>query len=140
MQVKEIMTASPACCTPDTSLADVAKMMVDHDCGEIPVIHGGDQRPIGVITDRDITCRVVAQGKNPLQMKARDCMSTPVLTVTPEMSLEECCRIMEEKQLRRVPVVDQRGSCCGIVAQADIVLKAPDRQATEVVKDISRPA
>jgi len=140
MQVKEIMTASPACCTPDTSLADVAKMMVEHDCGEIPVIHGSDQRPIGVITDRDITCRAVAQGKDPQQMKARDCMSSPVLTVTPDMSLEECCRIMEEKQLRRVPVVDQRGSCCGIVAQADIALKATDGQAAEVIKDISRPA
>jgi CBS domain-containing protein len=73
-------------------------------------------------------------------MKARDCMSTPALTVTPDMSLEECCRIMEEKQIRRIPVVDAQGCCCGIVAQADIALKAPDRQAAEVVKDISRPA
>jgi CBS domain-containing protein len=139
MQIREIMTKNPACCTPDTSLEAVAKMMLDYDCGEIPVVHGSDQRPIGVITDRDITCRTVALGKDPMQLKARDCMSTPVLTVTPEMSLEECCRIMEEKQLRRVPVVDQRGYCCGIVAQADIALKAPDGQTVEVLKDVSRP-
>jgi len=140
MQVREIMTQSPACCGPDTNLQDVARMMVDHDCGEIPVIHGRDRRPIGVITDRDITCRAVANGKNPLQMKARDCMSSPVLTVTPQMPLEDCCRLMEEKQLRRIPVVDDQGACCGIVAQADIILKAPDRQSAEVLRDISRPA
>jgi len=140
MQVRQIMTENPACCGPDASLAEVARMMVENNCGEIPVVHGSDNRPIGVITDRDITCRAVAQGKNPLQMKARECMSTPALTVTPEMSLEDCCRIMEEKQIRRIPVVDERGSCCGIVAQADIALKTPDRQAAEVVRDISRPA
>jgi CBS domain-containing protein len=140
MQVREIMTENPATCTPDASLQDVAKMMLDHDCGEIPVVHGADHRPIGVVTDRDIACRTVALGKNPLQMKARDCMSTPVLTVTPDRSVEDCCRIMEEKQLRRMLVVDERGSCCGIVAQADIVLKGSDGQAVEVVKDISRPA
>jgi len=115
-------------------------MMVEHNCGEIPVIDGGDKRPIGVITDRDITCRAVAQGKDTLQMKARECMSSPVLTVTPQMSLEDCCRLMEEKQLRRVPVIDERGACCGIVAQADIVLKAPDDQANGLVKEISQPA
>src|SRR5438105_2563014 len=120
MQVREIMTGNPACCSPDSNLQEVARMMLENDCGEIPVVHGNDKRPIGVITDRDITCRAVAQGKNPLQMKARDCMSTPALTVTPEMSLEECCRIMEEKQIRRMPVVDEHGCCCGIVAQADI--------------------
>jgi CBS domain-containing protein len=140
MQVREIMTTNPACCSPDTTLQEVARMMVENDCGEIPVVHGSDHRPIGVITDRDITCRTLAQGKNALNMKARDCMSTPVLTVTSEISLEECCRIMEEKQIRRMPVVDEHGGCCGIVAQADIVLQAPARQAAEVVKDISRPA
>src|SRR2546423_1436652 len=140
MQVSEIMTQSPACCGPDANLQEVARLMVEHDCGEIPIVHGNDNRPIGVITDRDITCRAVAQGKNPLQLKARDCMSSPVLTVTPQMSVEDCCRLMEEKQLRRIPVVDERGSCCGIVAQADIVLKTFDRAAADVVKDVSRPA
>jgi CBS domain-containing protein len=140
MQVREIMTVNPVCCGPDINLQEVARLMLENDCGEIPVVHGSDKRPIGVITDRDITCRAIAQGKNPLQTKVRDCMSTPALTVTPEMSLDECCRIMEEKQIRRIPVVDEFGSCCGIVAQADIALQAPDRQAAEVVKDISRPA
>jgi CBS domain-containing protein len=140
MQVSDIMTHDPACCTPDTDLQAVARMMVEQNCGEIPVVHGSDKRPIGVVTDRDITCRSVAQGKNPLQMKARDCMSSPVVTVTPQMSIEECCRIMEERQLRRVPVVNERGTCCGIVAQADIALKAGQSEAGEVVKDVSRPA
>jgi CBS domain-containing protein len=140
MQVRDIMTQDPACCTPETDLQAVARMMVDNDCGEIPVVHGKDKRPIGVITDRDIACRTVAQGKNPLNMKARECMSSPVLTVTPQMSIEDCCKLMEEKQLRRVPVVDDQGRCCGIVAQADIARQAPQKQTAEVVKDISKPA
>ena len=69
MQVKEVMTPDPACCVPETGLQEVAKMMVDHDCGEIPVIENKESRlPIGVITDRDIVCRTVALGTNPLDM------------------------------------------------------------------------
>ena len=140
MQVQDVMTQNPACCTPETDLQIVARMMVENNCGEIPVVHGSDKRPIGVVTDRDITCRSVAQGKNPLQMKARDCMTSPIITVTPQMTVEECCRIMEERQLRRVPVVDDHGTCCGIVAQADIALKGSDSKTAEMVKDVSKPA
>ena len=140
MQVKEIMTADPACCIPEAGLQEVAQMMVDHDCGEIPVVVNKETRlPIGVITDRDIVCRTVARGLNPLDLTVAECMSKPCLTVTPDMSLEECSRIMEENQIRRVPVVDADGSCCGIVALADIALHAKKSLAGEVVKEISEP-
>ena len=140
MQVKEIMTADPACCIPEAGLQEVAQMMVDHDCGEIPVVVNKETRlPIGVITDRDIVCRTVARGLNPLDLTVAECMSKPCLTVTPDMSLEECTRIMEENQIRRVPVVDADGSCCGIVALADIALHAKKSLAGEVVKEISEP-
>src|SRR5207244_3459504 len=70
MQVKEVMTADPACCTPNTSLQEVAQMMIGHDCGEIPVIENDkNKRLIGVITDRDIVCRTVAKGLNPLELR-----------------------------------------------------------------------
>src|SRR3979490_3245250 len=115
MQVKEIMTADPACCISETAIQEVAQMMIDHDCGEIPVVQNKERKlPIGVITDRDIVCRTVARGLNPLDLTVAYCMSKPCITVTPEMSLEECSRIMEENQIRRVPVVDAAGSCCGI--------------------------
>jgi CBS-domain-containing membrane protein len=81
-----------------------------------------------------------AIGKNPLEMMAGDCMSSPCVTVTPEMSVEDCCRMMEENKIRRVPVVDERGACCGIVAQADIARHATEQEAAEVVKEVSRAA
>src|SRR5687768_11986193 len=140
MQVKEIMTADPACCTSETSLQEVGQMMVDNDCGEIPVVENKETNlPIGVITDRDIVCRTVAVGLNPLDLSVANCMSTPWITVTPDMSLEECSRIMEENKIRRVPVVDADGSCCGIVALADIALYAKKSVAAEVVKEVSEP-
>src|SRR5206468_3204334 len=123
----------------DTSLQDVAILMVEHDCGEIPVVDNlQSKRPVGVVTDRDITCRTVALGKNPLELRARDCMSSPAVTVTPETGLDDCCSVMEDNQLRRIPVVDESGCCCGIVSQADIAQNASKSDAGAVVKEVSR--
>ena len=141
MQVKDMMTKDPACCASDTSLAEVARMMVDNDCGEIPVVdNNSSKQPIGVVTDRDIVCRTVAKGLNPLDLTAADCMSTSIVTVTADLSLEECCRLMEEKQIRRVPVVDDRGSVSGIVALADVALSTGKNVAGQIVKEVSEPA
>jgi CBS domain-containing protein len=140
MQVKDVMTADPACCVSETALQEVAQMMVEHDCGEIPVLENNQTKlPIGVITDRDIVCRTVAKGLNPLDLTVAECMSTPCVTVTPEMSVEECGRILEENKIRRVPVVDAAGCCCGIVALADIALHAKKSVAGDVVKEVSEP-
>ncbi len=92
-------------------------MMVERDCGGIPVVdERQNMKPVGIVTDRDICCRTVGEGKNPLEMTAGDCMSSPCVTVTPEMSVENCCQVMAENKIRRVPVVDERGACRGIVA------------------------
>jgi len=140
MLVKEVMTADPACCISETSLQEAASMMVDHDCGEIPVVDSTATKvPIGVITDRDIVCRTVALGINPLDLSVADCMSQPCVTVTPDMSVQDCSVVMEENKIRRVPVVDADGSCCGIVALADIALNAKRKMAAEVVKEVSEP-
>ena len=140
MQVKEVMTSDPACCLAETPLPEVARMMIENDCGEIPVVENQSGKlPIGVVTDRDIVCRTVANGLNPVELTAADCMSKPIVTVTPDMSLEECCRIMEEKLIRRVPVVNERGSCCGIVSLADVALQTREHVAGEVVKEVSEP-
>src|SRR5215471_1313966 len=109
MQVKDMMTTDPVCCSSNTPLREVAQMIIEQDCGEIPVIDNSSSKvPVGVVTDRDIVCRTVANGLNPLDLTAADCMSKPIVTVKPEMSLEEACRIMEEKLVRRIPVVDDR--------------------------------
>jgi CBS domain-containing protein len=140
MQVKDMMTKDPACCTSDTSLPEVARMMVDRDCGEIPVVdNNSSKQPIGVVTDRDIVCRTVANGLNPLDLTAADCMSKPIVTVSPEMSLEEACLIMEEKLIRRVPVVDDRGACVGILALADVALHTGKNVAGHIVREVSEP-
>jgi len=139
MDVKDVMTKNPACCTADTGLQEVAKMMVDHDCGCIPIVDDQNSKmPVGIVTDRDITCRVVAQGQNPLDLTAGDAMTASVLSVTPDMSLEECLNLMEESQIRRVVVVDGSGACCGIVAQADVAIKSDPAQTAEVVQQVSR--
>ncbi|HEX4950128.1 MAG TPA: CBS domain-containing protein [Blastocatellia bacterium] len=139
MQVKDIMTPNPACCTADTKLQEVARLMVEHDCGETPVVESKQSmKLVGVITDRDITCRTVAEGKNPLELTAGDCMSSPCVTVTPETSLDDCCKVMEENQVRRVPVVDESGNCCGIVAQADIAQHGSKEETAKVVKRVSQ--
>ncbi len=140
MQVKDVMTADPACCISETALQEVAQMMIDHDCGEIPVVESIEtKRPIGVVTDRDIVCRTIGKGLNPLHLTAADCMTTPCMTVTPEMSVGQCAWLMEDKKIRRVPVVDADGYCCGIVALADIALRGKAGVTAEVVKEVSEP-
>jgi len=139
MKVSEIMTKNPACSTPETGLEEVAGLMVEHDCGEIPVVDSmRTMRPVGVVTDRDIVVRCVAEGRNPLEFEAGDVMSTPVVTVTPETTVEDVGNLMERHQLRRVPVVDEAGAVCGIVAQADIAHHATPREVAEVVREVSR--
>jgi len=141
MKVRDVMTADPECCISETALHEVAQMMVDHDCGEIPVVESkGRKRPIGVITDRDIVCRTVAKRLNPLDLTVADCMTTPCVTVTPEMSVGQCAWLMEDKKIRRVPVVDADGNCCGIVALADIALRGKTGVTAEVVKEVSEPS
>lgn len=138
MQVREIMTEKPACCAPDTPIRDAARLMVENDCGEVPVTDEGGKL-VGVVTDRDITCRAVAQGKS-LDTPVSEIMSTPVVTVNPDTSVEDCCATLEENQIRRAPVVDESGSCCGIVAQADIARNAPEDETARVVRDVSQPS
>jgi len=140
MEVERIMTSDPACCTPDTPLQDVARLMVENDCGQIPVVDDkNNMRTIGVITDRDIVCRTLARGDNPLTMTAEHVMTRPVLTVRPSTKIEDCCRLMEERQVRRAPVEDERGRCCGIVSLADIAQNVSEKTTGELMRTVSQP-
>jgi len=139
MQVRDIMTPDPAYCAPETNLQEIARMMADHDCGEIPVLDASN-RPLGVVTDRDIACRAVAQGKDPKQTAARDVMSRPAVTVRPGDILTDCREKMEQNQIRRVPVVDESGACCGMVSQADIARAASEHEIAELLRDVSQPS
>src|SRR5687767_7479322 len=101
MQVQEIMTSDPACCKPNDPIRSIAQLMIENDCGEIPVSNGGGQ-VIGVVTDRDICCRAVAQGMDPETTMAQDVMTQPVITVRPTDDIDEACRQMEQHMIRRV--------------------------------------
>jgi CBS domain-containing protein len=94
--------------------------------------------PIGVVTDRDIVCRVVAEGKNPMGYTADTCMTMPVRTVFVDTPVEDIIELMETRQIRRVPVVDEDGCCAGIVSQADLVAVSAPRQTAELLSQISR--
>jgi CBS domain-containing protein len=133
----ELMTPAPQCCSRETPLNEVANLMVEANCGEIPVVDASN-RLIGVVTDRDIVCRVVAKGKNPAALTAADAMTEPVVCVNEETSLQDVVAVMEENQIRRVPVVDKDGSICGIIAQADVAMQAHEREVGELVREVSK--
>src|SRR5882672_4193489 len=136
-RAREVMTPDPACCSPTTTLDEVAKLMAYNDCGEIPVVDPAD-RLVGVVTDRDIVCRVVAEGKNPIAYTAETCMSGPVVTVQADAPLDEVVATMEKHQIRRVPVVDERDSCVGIISQADVSWVSEPHEVAELVREVSR--
>ncbi len=141
MKVKEIMTKNPVYGTPETSLHVIAQMMVENDCGCIPIVTSDEtKKPIGMITDRDIVVRSIAENRNPLDLKTDELMTREIVSVKPEMSVEECCNLMENKQIRRVAVIDETGMLCGMVAQADIAIHASNDKTAEVVQEVSKAA
>lgn len=134
---RDVMTPDPACCTPNMTIDQVARLMAHNDCGEIPVVDATDQ-PVGVITDRDIVCRVVADGKNPVGYTAGEFMTRPVVTVRLDAPLDVIVSTMEQHRIRRVPVVNEEGSLVGIIAQADVAQKAGEHEVAELVREVSR--
>lgn len=135
MDAQQIMTKDPACCTPEHSVKDAAMLMVEHDCGQIPVVDASNTL-VGVITDRDIACRCVAKG-NSAETKVGDVMTRSPVSVSPDASLDECCKKMEENQVRRLPVVDETGKCCGMLSQADIAANAELKETGDLVREVS---
>jgi CBS domain-containing protein len=133
----DVMTPDPICCALDTALGDVAKLMVQHNCGELPVADA-DGQLVGVVTDRDIVCRVLAAGKNPLEHTVQDCVSQPVISVSPDATLHEVMTTMERHQIRRVPVADERDRCIGIIALADLAWEGERKEVAVLVREVSR--
>ena len=134
--IREVMTPNPSAIEPERSVAEAAKMMRDEDVGVTPVVEGG--RLVGTLTDRDITVRVVAEGRDPQSTKVREIASTDVVTVDPQQDLDEALRLMAENQVRRLPVVEEDGKLVGVVAQADVAEEAPAQQTGQVVEEISQ--
>ena len=133
--IREIMTSNPKTVEAGQPIAEAARIMRDEDTGIVPIVEG-DQL-IGTITDRDITIRVIAEGKDPQSTTIDEIASKNVITVDPQQDLDEALRLMAQHQVRRLPVVEEDGRLVGIVAQADIAREGDDTRTGEVVQQIS---
>jgi CBS domain-containing protein len=139
MLVEEIMTKNLKTATPEFTLMEVAELMRDSDCGSIPVVKSEkDKKAVGIITDRDIVVRAVAEGADMSEAEVGEYMTSSTLTVSPGDTVEDCLEMMETEKVRRVIVVDREGNCIGIVSQAKIALNVPGRVAGELLQEISR--
>ncbi len=136
--VSTIMSQNPVSCRPETPLPEVAKLMLNHDCGQIPVVDENGC-PIGVVTDRDIVVRVIAQIRDTTHVRAADAMTSPAYTILDNSDLKECICLMEDIQVRRVPVTDQSGKLVGMVSLADLALANKKTATAEVVREVSKP-
>lgn len=142
MRVQEIMTANPSCVTADATVREAAQLMRTEDVGLVPVVEkGADRKLVGVVTDRDIAIRCVADGRDGGACRVSDVMSGDTLaTCRPNDEVEEVMEVMGREQVRRIPIIDERGSLVGIVSQADVARKSDDEhQVGDTVGRISRP-
>jgi CBS domain-containing protein len=134
--VSEVMTSNPRTVEPSTPVADAARIMKNEDVGPVPIVEG--DRLVGMVTDRDIAVRAVAEGKDPQSTPVGEIASRDLVTVDPDQSLDEAARLMAQHQVRRLPVVEEDGRLVGIVAQADVAQAGDDARTGEVVERISR--
>src|SRR5690348_7686913 len=129
------MSSDVKTATPSLSLADAAKLMKQEDVGSVPVVDG--ERLIGMLTDRDIVVRGIADGSDPHAVTAGDIASRDIVTIRPDDDLDEALRLMAQHQVRRLPVVDD-GHLVGVLAQADVAQEAKEKAVGQLVEEISR--
>jgi CBS domain-containing protein len=132
--VRDIMTSNPTTVRPDASVVEAGRLMASEDVGSLPIVHG--DRLVGVVTDRDIAVRVVAEGRDPNTTTVGEIASRDPVTVEPDEDLDEALSEMARNQVRRLPVVEG-DRLVGILAQADVAGEASDSKTGRVVKEIS---
>ena len=142
MTCADVMTKDPSCCVPTDSAARVAKIMKTENVGSIPVCESRNNRKlIGIVTDRDLAMHVVAEVRDPSGTLVKDVMSREPLACNPQDDLQKALDAMQRRQVRRIPVVDERGMLTGIIAQADIAIRVDQPEKTaKTVEQISRPS
>lgn len=134
MKIREIMTTDIKKATPDNTLADIATMMRDEDVGALPVVQGGELR--GIVTDRDIVVRAIADGKEPSTTTVQEVLSEELESVEPDDDVEEAADLMASHQIRRLPVV-QSGKLIGMVSLGDIAVKHEESTASHALEGVS---
>jgi CBS domain-containing protein len=142
MKTKHVMTKDPTCCVSSDTAQRAASIMRDEDAGVVPVIENEQSRKIvGVVTDRDLCMNIVAEGRDPRTTQVHECMTTTVVSCSPQDSVEKATDLMRENQIRRIVVVDEQHRLAGIVSMADIVGRANVKTAEthETLKTVSAP-
>ena len=136
----EVMTQNPVCCLPNDMVAKVAQLMKSKDIGPVPIIENEQTKKlVGIVTDRDLALKIVAEGRDAKSTKAEVVMTRKVVTCRGEDDVQKALDAMSEHQLRRIPVVDNDNRIIGIIAQADVATRVDQPAKTaEVVKDISQ--
>ena len=133
--IREVMTPDPTTVEPGTSAQEAARKMKSEDVGSLPIVDGG--KLVGMITDRDLALRLVADGKS-ADTAVGELDSRELVTIDPQQDLGEAARLMSEHQLRRLPVCEEDGKLVGILAQADVAQAGHDTLTGEVVQKISQ--
>jgi len=135
----EVMTKNPVCCLPSDTVSKVAGLMKSKDIGGVPIIENEQTKKlIGIVTDRDLALKIVADGRDPKSTKAEEVMTRKLITCRPDDDVESAMKAMAQYQLRRIPVVDNDDRLVGIISQADVATRVDEPEKTaEVVKEIS---
>jgi CBS domain-containing protein len=141
MRVRDVMTQHPVYCHPGDSVQSAAKILCERDIGSLPVVSDADSlRLVGIITDRDLCCGIVAKGLDPTSARVEAVMKRNPVSCRAEQSLDSCERLMQLHQVRRLPVIDQKSRCVGMVSQADVARSEQADKVHRTVAEISRPA
>ena len=137
---KEVMTKNPVCGLPSDMVSKVAQLMKSEDIGPVPIIENEQTRKlVGIVTDRDLALKILAEGRDPKSTKTEEVMTRTVVSCRAEDDLQMALDAMSEHQLRRIPVVDTNNAIVGIIAQADVATRVDQpEQTAAVVKDISQ--
>lgn len=142
MKIQEVMTTSPKCCVPSDTASKAARIMKDMDTGIVPIIENEQSRRlVGVVTDRDLCLKVIAEGQDPHSVQVSRCMTPTLVCCTPDDDLQKALDLIRDNQVRRIPVVDQDGIIQGMVSMADMVQRAdiPSNWTHETLKKVSEP-
>jgi len=135
-----VMTPNPVCCEVLDTVEKAAQMMQTENVGSVPVVETRENKKLrGIVTDRDLALKIIAEQRDPANTTIEEVMTLNPVTCRPEDDLEHAMKLMSDHQVRRIPVVNEKNEIIGIIAQADVALRATDQKTGDVVEDISKP-
>lgn len=140
MKCRDLMTKDPVVCMPSDTVDKVAQVMKSEDVGPVPIVEDSmTKKLLGIVTDRDLALKIVAEGREPRSTKVGDVMTTNPVSCRPDDDIEDALDAMEEHQVRRLPIVDEENRVVGIIAQADVARRLDSDDTADLVEEVSEP-